>query len=107
MTDFSSKPDAGDNPCAKLMRHLWTLLDGECTKEFTSDDREELLAHLKDCPPCEDRYHLEERINALIATKCRGEAAPVELRQRLMLHIRKTTMVIDPDDEHYDPTRGR
>ena len=91
MTDF--QPDAGDNPCAKLMRHLWTLLDGECTKEFTSDDREELLAHLKACPPCEDHYHLEERINALIATKCQGEAAPRGLRERLLVEISRTTII--------------
>jgi anti-sigma factor (TIGR02949 family) len=91
VTDF--QPDAGDNPCAKLMRHLWTLLDGECTKEFTSDDREELLAHLKACPPCEDHYHLEERINALIATKCQGEAAPRGLRERLLVEISRTTII--------------
>jgi anti-sigma factor (TIGR02949 family) len=91
VTDF--QPDAGDNPCAKLMRHLWTLLDGECTKEFTSDDREELLAHLKDCPPCEDHYHLEERINALIATKCQGEAAPERLLERLRVEISRTTII--------------
>jgi anti-sigma factor (TIGR02949 family) len=91
VSDF--QPDADDNPCAKLMRHLWTLLDGECTKEFTQDDREELLAHLKDCPPCEDHYQLEERINALIATKCQGEAAPSGLRERLLVEISRTTII--------------
>jgi mycothiol system anti-sigma-R factor len=104
VTEFpSGSQPAIKAECAEVLAEVWTLLDGECSPET----QDKLRQHLEDCPPCFQAYGLEERIKGLISTKCRGERAPVELRQRLMLHIRKTTIVIDPDDEHYDPTRER
>jgi anti-sigma factor (TIGR02949 family) len=44
-------------------------------------------------PPCFRLYGLEERIKALIATKCRGEKAPEGLRERLRLEISRTTII--------------
>jgi anti-sigma factor (TIGR02949 family) len=75
--------------CAEVIAEVWTLLDGECTAE----SREKLRRHLEACPECFKHYGLEERIKALIATKCRGEKAPEGLRERLQLEIRRTTII--------------
>jgi anti-sigma factor (TIGR02949 family) len=75
--------------CAEVIAEVWTLLDGECTAET----REKLRKHLEECPPCLRLYGLEERIKALIATRCRGEKAPEGLRERLRLEISRTTII--------------
>ncbi len=75
--------------CAQVIAEVWTLLDGECTPEA----RERLRQHLEACPGCFKHYGLEERIKALIATKCQGEKAPEGLKERLRLEIRRTTII--------------
>ncbi|QUR66651.1 mycothiol system anti-sigma-R factor [Mycobacterium spongiae] len=75
--------------CAEVIAEVWTLLDGECTPET----RRKLRQHLEACPECLRHYGLEERIKALIATKCKGEKAPEGLRERLRLEIRRTTII--------------
>ena len=79
--------------CAAVIAEVWTLLDGECT----SQTRERLRQHLEACPECFKHYGLEERIKALIATKCKGERAPEGLRERLRLEIRRTTIIRSVD----------
>lgn len=87
---FSHGSDShGGLGCAQVIAEVWTLLDGECTPE----SREKLRRHLEDCPGCLKHYGLEERIKALIATKCKGEKAPEALRERLRLEIRRTTII--------------
>ena len=75
--------------CAEVIAEVWTLLDGECTPET----RARLRSHLEACPECLKHYGLEERIKALIASKCQGERAPERLRERLRLEIRRTTII--------------
>jgi anti-sigma factor (TIGR02949 family) len=87
-------PPAGADPrmkaeCAELVAMLWEFIDGECDPE----NREKLRKHLEECPPCEQLHGLEERIKALIATKCRGEKAPEGLRERLRIEISRTTII--------------
>lgn len=79
-----------DHPeCAAVIAEVWTLLDGECTP----DTREKLRHHLEACPACLRHYGIEERIKALIATKCSGDKAPHGLRERLRIEISRTTIV--------------
>jgi len=75
--------------CAEVIAEVWTLLDGECTPEA----REKLRQHLEACPGCFKHYGIEERIKAVIATKCGGEKAPQGLRERLRLEIQRTTII--------------
>ena len=102
MSEFSPTSGHGDSgdrsapaapqikaECAEVIAEVWTLLDGECT----ADTREKLRKHLEECPPCFQLYGLEERIKAVIATKCRGERAPEGLRERLRLEISRTTII--------------
>ena len=85
----SEHDDHGAFGCAEVIAEVWTLLDGECTPE----KKESLRRHLEACPGCFQHYGIEERIKALIATKCSGEKAPESLRERLRLEIRRTTIV--------------
>ena len=79
-----------DHPeCAAVIAEVWTLLDGECTAET----RDKLRLHLEECPTCLRQYGVEERVKALIATKCSGEKAPDGLRARLKLEISRTTII--------------
>ena len=97
MSEFSGRPtdpcpndhSHGDIGCAEVIAEVWTLLDGECTAET----RERLRQHLEACPGCFQHYGLEERIKALVATKCGGEKAPAGLRERLRLEIQRTTII--------------
>lgn len=75
--------------CASVIAEVWTLLDGECT----ADTREKLQHHLDECPACLRYYGVEERIKALIATRCSGEKAPEGLRKRLRIEISRTTII--------------
>jgi anti-sigma factor (TIGR02949 family) len=75
--------------CAEVIAEVWTLLDGECTPEA----KERLRQHLEACPGCFQHYGIEERLKALIATKCTGEKAPEGLKERLRLEIRRTTII--------------
>ncbi|MFY2860430.1 mycothiol system anti-sigma-R factor [Mycobacterium sp. THU-M104] len=93
----SASPRAEDSDshgglgCLEVIAEVWTLLDGECTPET----RARLRQHLDACPGCLKHYGLEERIKALIASKCQGEKAPDALRERLRLEIRRTTIIRD------------
>jgi mycothiol system anti-sigma-R factor len=82
-------PEYDEAECAAVMAEVWTLLDGECTPET----RDKLRHHLEACPGCLRHYGVEERIKKLIARKCGGEKAPEWLRQRLLLEIRRTTII--------------
>jgi mycothiol system anti-sigma-R factor len=75
--------------CATVIAEVWTLLDGECTAET----RARLRQHLDECPACLRQYGVEERIKALIATRCSGEKAPEGMRQRLIMQISRTTII--------------
>jgi mycothiol system anti-sigma-R factor len=90
VTEFSSESQPGIKAeCAEVLAEVWTLLDGECSPET----QDKLRQHLEDCPPCFQHYGLEERIKALISTKCRGERAPDSLRARLRVEISRTTII--------------
>ena len=101
MSEEFSRPDGHDfvppvgavdpeHPeCAAVIAEVWTLLDGECTTET----RDKLRFHLEECPTCLRQYGVEERVKALISTKCSGEKAPEGLLARLKLEISRTTII--------------
>lgn len=101
MSEFAgptNQPRADDSHshglgCAEVIAEVWTLLDGECTPEA----RERLRQHLEACPGCFQHYGIEERLKALISTKCSGDKAPDSLKERLRLEIRRTTIIRETD----------
>ena len=81
--------DGHDTDCAVVMAEVWTLLDGECT----DDTRDRLQQHLDACPACLRHYGVEQRIKAVIATKCSGDTAPAHLVERVRVQITRTTII--------------
>lgn len=73
-----------ETDCAEVLAEVWLFLDGECDRE-----RRRLLAqHLDECGPCLAQYGIDEAVKRLLATRCGGEHAPEELKQRLRRQIR-------------------
>ena len=76
--------DHHDTNCAEVLAEVWLFLDHEC-----DDGRRRLLAqHLDECGPCLAEYGLDEKLKKLLATKCGGDKAPPELKDRLRQQIR-------------------
>ena len=81
--------ETGHADCAVVIAEVWTLLDGECNDQT----RDRLQRHLDDCPACFQHYGMEQRIKAVIATRCGGETAPGHLVERVRLEISRTTII--------------
>jgi mycothiol system anti-sigma-R factor len=73
-----------DTDCAEVLAEVWLFLDDECDQE-----RRALLAqHLDECSPCLAQYGLDEKLKKLLASKCGGEHAPAEFKDRLRQKLR-------------------
>jgi mycothiol system anti-sigma-R factor len=73
-----------ETDCSEVLAEVWLFLDHECDEE-----RRRLLAkHLDECEPCLSEYGLDEKLKRLLASKCGGEHAPRELKNRLRQQIR-------------------
>ncbi len=58
--------------CSEVLAEVWLFLDQECDQT-----RRALLAkHLDECEPCLAEYGIDEKLKALLASKCGGEHAP-------------------------------
>jgi mycothiol system anti-sigma-R factor len=73
-----------DTDCSEVLAEVWLFLDHECDQK-----RRALLAqHLDECAPCLSEYGIDEKLKRLLASKCGGEHAPAELKNRLRQQIR-------------------
>jgi mycothiol system anti-sigma-R factor len=68
-----------DTDCSEVLAEVWLFLDNECDESR----RAALTQHLDECSPCLAQYGLDEKLKALLATKCGGEHAPPSLKARL------------------------
>jgi mycothiol system anti-sigma-R factor len=84
------KPHETD--CAEVLAEVWLFLDHECD----TARRKLLERHLDECQPCLAEYGLDEKLKKLLATKCSGDRAPAELKDRLRASIR--TIVLEQAD---------
>lgn len=73
-----------DVPCSEVLERLYTYLDGEIEGQGYAQIRE----HLDECGPCLREYGLEEAVKRLVHKTCGAEAAPRELRVKVMTRIR-------------------
>jgi mycothiol system anti-sigma-R factor len=81
-----------ETDCAEVLAEVWLFLDHECD----TARRKLLERHLDECQPCLAEYGLDEKLKKLLATKCSGDRAPAELKDRLRASIR--TIVLEQAD---------
>jgi mycothiol system anti-sigma-R factor len=73
-----------DTDCSEVLAEVWLFLDHECDQK-----RRALLAqHLDECAPCLAQYGIDEALKRLLASKCGGEHASLEFKERLRQQIR-------------------
>ncbi|CAB4735377.1 MAG: mycothiol system anti-sigma-R factor [Actinobacteria bacterium] len=92
MSDHGHSHGAGDvsaSECADYLERIVYFLDNELDEADCSVVR----AHLDTCNPCLEKYDLQRTVKQIVARSC-SEAAPSELRQRVMFRIREVQVQI-------------
>jgi mycothiol system anti-sigma-R factor len=79
-----------ETPCSEVLEQVYLYLDGEAEEH----DREHVRIHLDECAPCLRKYGLEQAVKALVARSC-AEAAPVDLKSRVMTRIQEVRVEIE------------
>jgi len=90
-TDHSEHQHAevSASDCADYLEQIVFFLDNE----LSSADCAVVRAHLDTCNPCLEKYDLQRTVKSIVARSC-SEAAPLELRQKVMLQIRAVQLRI-------------
>lgn len=71
-------------PCQEVLSAVFLYLDHELDQE---PQVQAIQIHLQECPPCGERYALEERLHELLARCCSAVEAPDPLRQRVLQRL--------------------
>ena len=79
-----------DPDCAAVLDRVYEYLDGE----MGPADLERIREHLDDCSPCLKEYDLDVALKALVRRSCGCEAAPADLRERIMITITQARLQI-------------
>jgi mycothiol system anti-sigma-R factor len=87
MSHSHPEPTAGE--CADFLEQIVYFLDNELDQADCSAVR----MHLDSCNPCLEKYDLQRTVKAVVARSC-SEAAPEELRNRVLLRIREVQVQI-------------
>jgi anti-sigma factor (TIGR02949 family) len=66
--------------CQEALEHLYEFLD----RELTPEDERRVREHLTACPPCDDRFDVEQAFLRFVEARCRVQGAPPELRRRIL-----------------------
>ncbi|GAW50639.1 MULTISPECIES: mycothiol system anti-sigma-R factor [unclassified Nocardioides] len=84
-----SHPEPTPGECADFLEQIVYFLDNELDQADCSAVR----LHLDSCNPCLEKYDLQRTVKAVVARSC-AEAAPEELRDRVLLRIREVQVQI-------------
>jgi mycothiol system anti-sigma-R factor len=81
--------DVSARECADYLEQIVYFIDNELAEA----DCDAVRVHLDTCNPCLEKYDLQRTVKSVVARSC-SEAAPEELRQRVMLRIREVQVRI-------------
>ena len=76
--------DVSREECVDYLERIVYFIDNE----LDEGDCGAVRRHLDECGPCLQKYDLERTVKSVVARSC-SEAAPDELRQRVLLQIRE------------------
>jgi mycothiol system anti-sigma-R factor len=82
--------EPSSDECADYLERIVYFLDNELDEA----DCSAVQLHLDECGPCLEKYDLQRTVKAVVARSCSSEAAPSELRQRVMVQIREVQVRI-------------
>lgn len=89
MSHPHSHDDVSASDCADYLERIVYFIDNELDEADCSAVRR----HLDTCNPCLVKYDLQRTVKSVVARSC-SEAAPDELRQRVLLRIREVQIRI-------------
>ena len=87
--------------CSEVIHQILVFIDNELDQASSG----EIQQHLDECGPCLREYNLERTVKSLVARSCR-EAAPDELREKVLLRIREVHLSITETEDPFDSTAG-
>jgi mycothiol system anti-sigma-R factor len=79
----------GHESCADFLDRIVYLLDNELDATEVAN----VKIHLDECAPCFERYDVQRTIKTIVARSCH-EAAPDDLRQRVIVQLRQISVQI-------------
>ncbi|WP_243058191.1 mycothiol system anti-sigma-R factor [Nocardioides sp. SR21] len=82
-----NEPTASE--CADFLEQIVYFLDNELDQADCAVVRQ----HLDSCNPCLEKYDLQRTVKSVVARSC-SEAAPDELRQKVLFRIREVQVQI-------------
>jgi mycothiol system anti-sigma-R factor len=82
-----NEPTASE--CADFLEQIVYFLDNE----LDTADCAAVRVHLDTCNPCLEKYDLQRTVKAVVARSC-SEAAPADLRARVMMRVREVQIQI-------------
>ncbi len=85
--DHSHEPTASE--CADYLERIVYFLDNE----LDDADCAAVQVHLDTCNPCLEKYDLQRTVKSVVARSC-SEAAPADLRARVMMRVREVQVQI-------------
>jgi anti-sigma factor (TIGR02949 family) len=82
--------DPHETDCREVLDRVYEYLDSE----VTPDDLAKIRHHLEECSPCLQEYDIEDHLKALVR-RCCQEAAPADLKVRIMSQITHIRLQMD------------
>ncbi len=89
MSHDHSHEDPSAQDCSEFLERIVYFIDNELDEA----DCSVVQMHLDSCNPCLERYDLQRTVKSIVARSC-SEAAPHELRDRVLLRIREVQVRI-------------
>ena len=89
MTAHDHTDDVSATECVDYLEQIVYFIDNELDEA----DCAAVRAHIDTCNPCLAKYDLQRTVKSVVARSC-AEAAPMELRERVLLRIRAVQVQI-------------
>lgn len=86
-------------PCTEVLEQVYSYLDGE----LDSAGYAKIRQHLDECAPCLREFGLEDVVKQLVHRYCGYEAAPAQLRAKVLTRIREIRVSMEVIETRTDP----
>jgi len=81
--------------CSTVLDRIYEVLDNEADDATCAM----VLAHLQECPPCDQQVGVERKLKELVARACGCETVPDDVRRRVELSIEQVRVQVRSGDQ--------